>query len=205
VKPNRVRPAGQITGGNRRPDGVSECHEPRHPDACAVASEQMDAPRSTLKQHTIVICGSMTHYRVMLELQDRLRSDGIDAVVPEEENAGLVKGLSAEAYLIFKRVVSERYFRVIRQRSTFGILVVNVSKHDRENYVGANTFAEIAIAINARKRVYLLNDIYEPVKDELTAWGAISLRGDIGRIVADLGEERRLAERQLDLDLEGPQ
>ena len=29
------------------------------------------------------------------------------------------------------------------------------------------------------KRIYLLNDIYEPYKDELEAWGVIPLNGNL--------------------------
>ena len=32
---------------------------------------------------------------------------------------------------------------------------------------------------NFNKKVYLLNDIYEPYKDELIAWGVIPLNGNL--------------------------
>lgn len=54
-----------------------------------------------------------------------------------------------------------------------------ISVWDIPNYIGANTFAEIAIAFYFGKKVFLLNDIYEPYSDELIAWGAIPLKGEI--------------------------
>ena len=33
-----------------------------------------------------------------------------------------------------------------------------------------------------KRKVYLLNDIYEPFKDELEGWGVIPLNGDLNRL-----------------------
>ncbi len=82
-----------------------------------------------------------------------------------------------------KRALSLRYFRRIRSRAATGaILVANYTKGRRTNYIGANTFAEIAVAFSAGKPIYLLNGIYPPLKDELVAWGAIALNGKLGRL-----------------------
>lgn len=35
------------------------------------------------------------------------------------------------------------------------------------------------------KKVYLLNDIYEPYKDELLGWRVTPLKGDISKIKLD--------------------
>lgn len=51
-----------------------------------------------------------------------------------------------------------------------------------DNYIGPNTFAEIAFATYYKKEVYLLNDIYEPYKDELIAWHVIPLKGDFRKL-----------------------
>ena len=52
----------------------------------------------------------------------------------------------------------------------------------QKNYIGANTFAEIAVAFYFGKKIFLLNDIYEPFIDELTAWEAYPLKNDMEKI-----------------------
>ena len=59
------------------------------------------------------------------------------------------------------------------------MLVVNSDKKGVKNYIGANTFAEIAIAFYFEKKLYLLNDIYGPYSDELLAWNVIPLKGNL--------------------------
>jgi hypothetical protein len=150
-----------------------------------------------------VICGSMSHYRYMLDIQSELSAWDIDAIVPADETA-LPQNLSVKQFSAFKRIVSERYFRVIRQRDVIGILVANNPKHGIANYIGANTFAEIAIAVNARKNVYILHDYYEPVKDELVAWEAVPLHGKLERVIQDVISHHRLATAQLQFHLPEP-
>lgn len=59
------------------------------------------------------------------------------------------------------------------------LLIVNESKNGFENYIGANGFAEIAFGFYFQKKVYLLNDIYEPYREELEGWGIIPLKGEL--------------------------
>lgn len=154
-------------------------------------------------QEVVVICGSMTHFGRMQQLQLALDSRTVASVVPEEENGLRAASLSPEDFLLYKGAVSERYFRIIRQRSVFAILVANETKGEIANYIGANTLAEIAIAVNARKRIYLLNDYYEPIREELLAWRAIPLLGRVEILVQDVLKERMERKTQLRLDLGG--
>jgi len=50
------------------------------------------------------------------------------------------------------------------------------------NYIGANSFAEIALAFYLGKKIFLLNDVYSLYEDELSAWGAVPLKGEPGYI-----------------------
>lgn len=61
-------------------------------------------------------------------------------------------------------------------------MVVNATKNGIDNYIGPNSFAEIAFGFYFNKRVYLLNDIYEPYKDELEGWKVIPLKGNLDLI-----------------------
>ncbi len=152
-------------------------------------------------QRVIVICGSMSHFSLMLQLQHQLRSYGIDSIAPEDERHLAQLSLSERDYAKMKRRMSERYFRIIRRRNVHSILVANYEKHGRANYIGPNTLAEIAIAVNAKKKIYLAQDIYGELRDELVAWEAITLRGDLRPLVRDLEKEFRVEQQQLSLEL----
>ena len=61
------------------------------------------------------------------------------------------------------------------------ILVVNVTKGDIKNYIGANTFLEIGFAHYIDKKIYLLNEIpnQKYIEDEILAVEPIILNGDL--------------------------
>lgn len=135
-----------------------------------------------MDRHRVVICGSMSHYDRILSCKAKLVERDIPALIPPTEEAH-IGTLSGRAFLDFKRTVSRKYLNEIRSPRTDSILVVNESKRSIENYIGANTFAEIAIAFDAGKAIFLLHDFYAPYKDELCAWGAVPLKGNIDMMV----------------------
>lgn len=119
----------------------------------------------------IVICGSMKVKDDILKTALVLQSRGYDVLLPEECMRGEVK-----------IVVSRAHFDRIVNPENKVILIANVEKNGIENYIGPNTLAEIAMAFYYNKRIYLLNDIYEPYRDELVGWGVICLKGNIDNI-----------------------
>jgi hypothetical protein len=138
-------------------------------------------------RYAIVLCGSMSHFPLMERYRDILLSRRIPAIAPEEESIQRAN-LDEDSFSSYKRVVSARYLTKIRRRNTQGILVVNETKHGDPNYIGANTFAEIAVAFNARKKIYLLKDIPDTYADELIAWNVIPLYGRLDALIADFVE-----------------
>lgn len=152
-------------------------------------------------ENIIVICGSMSHYPMMLKIREALENRRFATIIPEDESRLKDAGLTQEAYFNFKKKVSEEYFRKIRQKKVYGILVVNCQKHGQENYIGPNTFAEIAIAVNAKKSVFLLNDFYDPVNDELIAWRVYPLKGNLIELMDHLDKLEKTRSRQLSLSL----
>ena len=119
----------------------------------------------------IVLCGSMKVKDKIIERAKELEDMGYNVLLPVECMQGLDKLIASRAHLD----------RVIDPNNEI-ILVINETKNGIENYVGANSFAEIAFAFYYKKRVYLLNDIYEPYKDELVGWGVTPLKGDLSKI-----------------------
>ena len=119
----------------------------------------------------VVLCGSMKVKDKILEVSDDLKKMGFNVLLPEECMCGEEKIIASRAHLD----------RICNPDNEI-ILVVNDTKDDKENYIGPNTFAEIAFGFYFRKRVYLLNDIYSPYKDELIGWNIIPLKGDLKKI-----------------------
>lgn len=127
----------------------------------------------------IVISGSMQFLEDMKKYSTPIEQKGFRAILPEEDDWYSIKPEEINAY---KKMVSQRHFDAIADDNTYAILVVNNFKKGIQNYIGANTFAEIAIAFYFGKKIFLLNDFFEPYADELVAWGAIPLKKNIEKI-----------------------
>ena len=101
----------------------------------------------------VVICGSKTFTNKCIEIADDLRRININAVVPKEF---FVKMVKKEASLL--------HFSEIEKDDVDALLIVNETKNNIENYIDANTFAELAFGFYKGKKIFLLNDIYESFK-----------------------------------------
>lgn len=113
----------------------------------------------------IVLCGSMKVKENILEIAKKLEEMGYTVELPVECMRGEPKEIASRAH-----------FNRIAQESTDAVLVVNSTKDGIENYIGPNSFAEIALAFYYHKKIFLLNDIYTPYEDELIGWKAVPLK-----------------------------
>lgn len=127
----------------------------------------------------IVVSGSMQFLNDMEKCIVPIEKKGFIGILPDEDDWSNIKPEEINEY---KKMVSKKHLDAIASRDTYGVLVVNNLKKGIPNYIGANTFAEIAIAFYFEKKIFLLNDIYEPFEDELLAWGAIPLNGNIEKL-----------------------
>lgn len=130
----------------------------------------------------IVLCGSMTFIEKMKTTSVTLSEMGFVPIIPEEDKWHAIKNNDINEY---KRKVSRDHFDKITDKDTWAILVANESKNGKDNYIGANTFAEIAMAFYFEKEIYILNGIYQPYADELLAWGSQILNGKIQEIAQE--------------------
>ena len=119
----------------------------------------------------IVLCGSMKLKERIFEVERYLKNKGYEVVTPKEFRAEMTK---ADA--------SKLHFDEITNEKTDMVLAVNITKNGIENYIGPNTFAEIAMAFYFNKKIYLLNDIYELYRDELEGWNVIPLKGNLDNL-----------------------
>lgn len=115
----------------------------------------------------IVLCGSKKFIPKFFELEKKLKKN-YKIIVPREFIEDIPK---KEASLL--------HFSEIDKDDVDALLIVNESKNNLENYIGANGFAELAFGFYKRKKIFLLNDIYEPFEEELIAWEVIPLKGNL--------------------------
>ena len=123
------------------------------------------------KTKNIVLCGSMKVKDKIVDLSKELEEMGYNVLLPVECMQGLDKVIASRAH--FDRIADPKNDTV---------LIVNATKNGIDNYIGPNSFAEIAFGFYFKKNVYLLNDIYEPYKDEIIGWNITPLKGDLNKL-----------------------
>lgn len=145
--------------------------------------------KNEMRSKNIVICGSMMFYNEMLKVSKLLNRCGIPTVVPKEESTEK-ENLTEEEFSIFKGKVSGQYLSKIRESSTYAILILNQEKKGICNYIGANTLVEISMAFCWGRPIYLFNGFYGPLEEELSAWNAICLHGNLDILVQNYKKDR---------------
>lgn len=123
----------------------------------------------------IVLCGSRKFKDRILKLGEEIKEKGYQVVVPREFLVEMNK--RDHAMLHFNEIANER---------TDAVLIVNEDKVDIKNYIGPNSFAEVAMGFYFNKKVFLKNDIYKPYEDELVGWNVIPLHGKIEEMYRQL-------------------
>jgi nucleoside 2-deoxyribosyltransferase len=134
----------------------------------------------------IVICGSMSAHREMLEVKKSLEEDGHSIQLPSFNNIDAEideNGNSKEtAHIKIKDDLIRGYYKKIKECDA--ILVVNPEKRAIPGYIGANTFLEIGFAHVLEKRLYVLNDYSRelPYVDEIDAMQPVVMNNDLSKI-----------------------
>jgi hypothetical protein len=160
--------------------------------------DRIDRQASMRTTRHVVLCGSMGVYPAIVETSYTLNALAVPTLVPDRDDERVAR-MTIEQFENFKRSVSFLHLRRVRDPRTFGVLAVNIDRHGIKDYIGPNTFAEIAVAFAQSKRIYLLQGIPEIYTDELQAWRAIPLFGDIERLGDDFRQFCAMADSQLSL------
>ena len=126
----------------------------------------------------------MAFYGDMLRMRSHLERASVPTALPDAEGEHVARMADAE-YNQFKRRLSLAHLRRVRHRETFAVLVMNLDKQGKPDYIGPSTYAEIAMASAFNKPVYLLGDYPMAYAEELAAWGAVALKGRWDRLVED--------------------
>ncbi len=124
-----------------------------------------------MKKTVVVLCGSMKVKDEIIKIKDELEKKNYKVLLPIECMQGLPKEIASRAH-----------FDRIQDKNTDIVLIVNATKNGIKNYIGPNSFAEIAFAFYFKKEIYLLNSYYEPYLDELEGWKVKELHGNLDNI-----------------------
>jgi len=132
----------------------------------------------------VVICGSIKFYKDMLNAKKELEKFGHKVLMPVK-----AKGVDYWSEDNKARVEAKKKFEFIGEHldkieSGDAILVVNVTKKEIENYIGANTFLEMGFAYYRKKKIYTLNPLpNQPyIIDELLTFDLVVLNGELDKI-----------------------
>ncbi len=120
----------------------------------------------------IVLCGCIELKDEILKTALVLQSRGYDVLLPNE-------CISED----FKFSLKTTHVEKILAPENTVIIVVNEEFEGIKNYIDSNTLKEITIAFQNNKRIYLLNDIYEPYRSDLVSFGVITLNGNIDKLI----------------------
>lgn len=131
----------------------------------------------------VVICGSMSALGTMHRIAQALRHEGVPALVPDTDDAAHWDLASPQDLLTLKRVASITHLKRVKAQRTAAVLAVNLDRHGVHDYIGPNTFAELALGFAHGKRLYVWQDIPEQYNEELEAWGAVSLDGRLEHLL----------------------
>jgi hypothetical protein len=130
----------------------------------------------------IIVSGSMTASKEMLETEKELVNLGHEVVLPE----GTVEFASTGQIESSSQAIANKahgdlirgYFNIIE--SGDALLVVNPKKNGIPGYIGGNVFLEIGFAHALGKKIYIQNPLptESPYLDELKAMNPIVINGN---------------------------
>lgn len=128
----------------------------------------------------ICICCSLSFTDEVLALAEKLKSLGHEPLLP---NGMINRVMEREDFDPVKTKAATDAVRkhIDKIRESDAVLVCNYDKKGVANYIGANTFIEIAAAHYMRKPIYALNPLPEQsyIKDEIESFDIAVLNGDL--------------------------
>lgn len=144
----------------------------------------------------ITICGSIAFFEEMISIKKKLVEKGhIVKMPPSEIDDGKGNKITVQKYYEIRKSpdaneewIWETKARAIRDHFekiewSDAILVLNYTKKEIKNYIGANTFLEMGTAFYLKKPIFLLNDIPDMSnKEELLGMQPIVIKGDLEQI-----------------------
>jgi len=139
----------------------------------------------------ITICASAKFAKEMVEIKKILEGKGYEVLLPEmaesfatgKLNLNDFKSGRTDANFKKKYNLVRKHFEEVAKGDV--ILVLNYDRDEiNKNYIGGNTFAEMAIAFYLKKPIYLLNPVpeYASYAEEIKSMDPIILNGDLSKL-----------------------
>lgn len=134
----------------------------------------------------IVICGSMTAAKKMVEIENGLIDLGHKVILPKftKEYSQMDSQEDMHSESVKNKLEHDLirdYFEEIKNGDA--VLIINEERKNIKNYIGGNSFLEMAFAHVLNKEVFLLNPIPDMgYSDELIAMQPTILNGDLSLI-----------------------
>ncbi|MBL7206631.1 MAG: hypothetical protein ISS36_03465 [Candidatus Aenigmarchaeota archaeon] len=137
----------------------------------------------------IMICGSMSFAKEMMEAKKKLESMGHEALLPCDidlhlEDSEFIDDLDKDFEHCIENQVMETCFGFIEKSDA--IVVLNHPKNDIDGYIGTSTMMEIGLARYLNKKIFILNNLPD-YKDhrwvhEVRIMQPVMLEGDLNKI-----------------------
>lgn len=144
----------------------------------------------------ITICGSIAFYQEMVDVKNQLERAGFEVKLPPSkilDEHG--EEITVQAYYDLRKAETNNDGWIWERKNEAminhfnkvewaeAVLVLNYTKNDIENYVGANTLLEMGVAMYLKKPIYLLNAIPEiSCKEEIIGMKPIVIDGNLSLI-----------------------
>lgn len=134
----------------------------------------------------IVVCGSMSASKEMVDIEKRLIDLGHDVILPKftheyAEMASINKIHTESARNKVDYDLIRGYYDKIAANDA--VLIANVERKGIDSYIGGNAFLEMGFAYVLNKPIYLFNGIPEMAyKDEIEVMEPIILNGNLDKI-----------------------
>jgi len=144
----------------------------------------------------ITICGSIAFFKEMQEIKTKLEGLGHEVkILPSELKDDNGKDIPiSEYYKLRKSSTDDESWIWDRKEEAMrmhfdkviwsdAVLILNYNKNNIKDYVGANTFLEMGLAMHLKKRIYLLNPIPEiSCKEEILGMKPIIINNNLSKI-----------------------
>jgi hypothetical protein len=135
----------------------------------------------------IVICGSMSVSKQMVEMGRIFEKKGHEVVIPKNADEYASGELQAEnSHESTKNKINynliREYYSTIKNADA--VIIANYDKGNIRNYVGGNSFLEAGFAHALNKKLFFVNDIPDMIySDELRALQPVILNGNLSLII----------------------
>jgi hypothetical protein len=113
----------------------------------------------------IMICGSMSFTKEIIDLQNQLRNFGHDVSVPCDvelhiEKPGFIDELDKDRKHLIENNIIKKCFDLIADSEA--VVFLNLPKNGINGYIGTSSLMEMGLAYYLGKKIYLMHQFPDP-------------------------------------------